>query len=347
MRLVQISHPNRGRRVAIVEEPRLRLLRDCASVYELAERALQSEHSLRACVEQLGSDEQVDYDAVYAGRSDWRLLSPIDHPEPSRCFVTGTGLTHKGSAENRQSMHVGAGGQQSPAVSPQPEAATSPVLTDSMKMFQMGLNGGRPEAGKIGAAPEWFYKGVGTILRAHNQPLDVPSHAMDGGDEAEIAGVYLIGPDGTPHRIGLVQGNEFSDHVLEAQNYLYLATSKLRNCAVGPELVIDPKFDDVPGQVTIERSGKVIWEAPQASGERWMCHTLANLEHHHFKHAEHRRPGDVHIHFFGADMFSFKDRLRLEDGDVMSISFEGYGRALRNPIRIDHSKEKLIAVKSL
>ena len=170
---------------------------------------------------------------------------------------------------------------------------------------------------------------------------------MDGGDEAEIAGVYLIGPDGTPHRIGLVQGNEFSDHVLEAKNYLYLATSKLRNCAVGPELVIDPKFDDVPGQVTIERSGKVIWEAPQASGERWMCHTLANLEHHHFKHAEHRRPGDVHIHFFGADMFSFKDRLRLEDGDVMSISFEGYGRALRNPIRIDHSKEKLIAVKSL
>ena len=63
-------------------------------------------------------------------------------------------------------MHVGAGGQQSPAVSPQPEAATSPVLTDSMKMFQMGLEGGRPEAGKIGAAPEWFYKGVGTILRA-------------------------------------------------------------------------------------------------------------------------------------------------------------------------------------
>jgi len=78
-----------------------------------------------------------------------------------------------------------------------------------------------------------------------------------------------------------------------------------------------------------------------------MCHSVNNLEHHHFKHAEHRRPGDVHIHFFGADMFSFKDRLRLEDGDVMSIAFEGFGRPLRNPIRVDDSDEKLVVAKSL
>ncbi|HEX5472870.1 MAG TPA: AraD1 family protein [Lacipirellulaceae bacterium] len=347
MRLVQISHPNRGRRVAIVDEPWLRLLCDCRSVYELAQRAIQSKQSLSACVEPLETGEQEDYDAVYSGQSDWRLLSPIDHPEPSRCFVTGTGLTHKGSAENRQSMHVGADVKQSSVTNRQSEPPVAQTLTDSMKMFQLGLEGGRPPAGSIGTAPEWFYKGVGTILRAHNQVLEVPPHALDGGDEAEIAGIYLIGPDGTPYRIGLAQGNEFSDHVLESQNYLYLATSKLRDCALGPELVIDPKFDDVPGRVTIERGGKIIWEAAQASGERWMCHTLANLEHHHFKHAEHRRPGDVHIHFFGADMFSFKDRLRLEDRDVMSISFEGFGRALRNPVRIDCSKEQLITVKSI
>lgn len=216
-----------------------------------------------------------------------------------------------------------------------------------MKMFQIGIEGGRPEPGRVGAAPEWFYKGVGTILRAHREPLDVPSHALDGGEEAEIAGVYLIGDDGTPHRIGLTQGNEFSDHVLEARNYLYLAESKLRDCALGPELVIEPKFDDVPGRSKIERGGKIVWEARQASGERWMCHSLANLEHHHFKHAEHRRPGDVHIHFLGADMFSFKDRLRLEDGDVMTISFEGFGRPLRNPIRIDQSPVTPVVVRAL
>lgn len=348
MRVVQLSHRDHGRRVAEVEEPLLRLLQGFTSVYDLAKSAIQSNRSLRAHIAQLATDEKIHYEDVYEGRSDWRLLSPIDHPEPSRCFVTGTGLTHKASAENRQWMHVAAeSGQPSAVIVQQPPAPSSQPLTDSMKMFQLGVEGGRPEAGCIGAAPEWFYKGVGTIVRAHNEPLGVPAHAFDGGEEAEIAGVYLIGPDGAPFRVGLTQGNEFSDHELESKNYLYLAPSKLRDCALGPELVIEPTIDNVPGRTTIVRGGKVIWQAAQASGERWMCHSLANLEHHHFKHAEHRRPGDVHIHFLGADMFSFKDRLRLEDGDVMSISFDNFGRPLRNPIRVDRSEETVVIVNAL
>ena len=47
---------------------------------------------------------------------------------------------------------------------------------------------------------KWFYKGLGDILRAANEPLTVPSHADDGGEEAEIAGVYLIADDGAPCR---------------------------------------------------------------------------------------------------------------------------------------------------
>jgi hypothetical protein len=336
-RVVQLSNPVHGRKVALVQESTLRLLHGGATVYEFAQSAIQSNRRLCEQLQQFTGDETLDYDVVYEGRSNWQLLPPIDHPEPARCFVTGTGLTHQGSADNRQSMHEG---------SPQP-SADSPPLTDSMKMFELGCTGGRPEPGCIGNSPEWFYKGVGYILRAHNEPLSVPSHACDGGEEAEIAGVYLIGPEGTPYRIAMVQANEFSDHVLEAQNYLYLASSKLRDCSVGPELVVDPDFDDVPGRAEIQRGGRAIWQAAQASGERRMCHSLANLEHHHFKHAEHCRPGDVHIHFFGADMFSFKDRLRLEDGDVMQISFEGFGRPLRNPIRIVSSQEKLVAVRGL
>ncbi len=42
--------------------------------------------------------------------------------------------------------------------------------------------------GYIGTPPEWFYKGTGTILRAHGEPLDVPAYAEDGGEEGEIAG---------------------------------------------------------------------------------------------------------------------------------------------------------------
>lgn len=331
IRLVQLQHPAHGRRVAIVEEPNLRLLPQYTSIYDLAHSSIQKRARIASM---LGGreGETVAYDQVYFGESDWKLLPAFDFPhEPSRCFVTGTGLTHKASAENRQSMHIG-GAQ---------------TLTDSMKMYRIGVEGGRPAPGCVGASPEWFYKGVGTILKAHGDPLTVPAHAHDGGDEAEIAGVYINGPDGTPYRVGLVQGNEFSDHVFEAQNYLYLASSKLRDCAIGPELIVDAEFSDVPGETVVERAGRAIWTGQCSSGEKWMCHTLANLEHHHFKHAEHRRAGDAHIHFFGADMFSFKDRLKLEDGDVMVVSFKGFGRPLRNALRVERSPAGGVTVKTL
>jgi hypothetical protein len=216
-----------------------------------------------------------------------------------------------------------------------------------MKMYRIGLEGGRPERGKIGAEPEWFYKGTGACLRNPNEPLEVPAHGDDGGEEAEIAGAYIVGPESIIYRIGLMQGNEFSDHVLESKNYLYLASSKLRYCSLGPELIVDADFSDVRGESRIERAGQTIWQGELHSGEKWTSHTLENLEHHHFKHMAHRTPGDAHIHFFGADNFSFRDRLLLHDGDEMVIAFGGFGRPLRNPIRTDRNEPQLFAVKSL
>jgi hypothetical protein len=206
-------------------------------------------------------------------------------------------------------------------------------LTDSMKMFRWGIQGGRPVAGEIGASPEWFYKGSGSILRGHGEALNVPAFAEDGGEEAEVACIYVIGPDGGPRRIGMAAGNEFSDHQFEKKNYLNLAGSKLRNCALGPELVIDAEFESVPGEVIIERNGKVLWSKPIRTGEAEMCHSLQNIEHHHFKFEQHRRPGDVHVHFLGADCLSFGESITLADGDVTKIRFDGFGRALRNTIR--------------
>jgi hypothetical protein len=69
------------------------------------------------------------------------------------------------------------------------------------------------------------------------------------------------------------------------------------------------------------------------------------VEHHHFKYSQHRRPGDVHVHFFGADAFSFGAGLELKDGDVMVVAFQGFGLALRNPIRILSEAERLVAVQ--
>ena len=317
-RLVQLQEGLR-RRVALVDEPRLRLLADFATVHELAEAALARGLPLTALIASQATAETLDYDQVYLGQSPWRLLAPIDHPgEPARCLVSGTGLTHLGSAKNRQAMHEAAGAE----------------MTDSMRMFRAGVEGGRPGAGGIGASPEWFYKGTGTILRGPGDPLPVPPYAEDGGEEAEIAGVYLIDSGGRPRRLGMANGNEFSDHKFEKINYLYLASSKIRPCSLGPELVVDPQFQSVPGTVAIERAGRVLWTKAIATGEAEMCHSLANIEHHHFKFETHRRPGDVHVHYYGAHSLSFGEGIRLADGDVMSVEFAGFGRALRNPLSV-------------
>ena len=330
-RLVQLQNGTQ-RRVALVEEPRLRLLNRFSSVFEMADACCSSGQKLGALVKAHVSDETLDYDSVYDGKSPWRLLVPIDHPvDASRCMISGTGLTHLGSAKNRDDMHV----------------KSDAELTESMRMFRLGLEAGRPAPGKIGCDPEWFYKGNGNILRAPGEPLDVPPYALDGGEEAEIVGIFLIDAAGNPHRIGMALGNEFSDHKFEKLNYLNLAGSKNRTCSIGPELMIDPEFQSIPGTVTIERAGKIFWSKEILTGEAEMCHSLANIEHHHFKFETHRRPRDLHVHFYGACALSFGAGIELKDGDVMSVQFAGFGRALRNPVRISKGSNSLVVVQSL
>jgi hypothetical protein len=302
------------------------------SVYELIILARHAGRPVSKLVQEAANGERLDYNSVYQCESRWRLLPPIDHPaEPARCLVSGTGLTHLGSAQNRQAMH----------------SRSKAKINDSMQMFQWGVEDGKPASGKIGIAPEWFYKGNGSILRAHGEPLDVPAFGEDGGEEAEVAGIYFIGNDGWPRRIGMTIGNEFSDHQFEKKNYLNLAGSKLRNCSLGPELVIDPQFDSVHGKVSVRRGEQALWSQEILTGEREMCHSLANIEHHHFKFAAHRQPGDLHVHYFGACSLSFGAGIKLGDGDIMEISFAGFGRPLRNPLRLARHKNKLIKVKAL
>ncbi|HWX91860.1 MAG TPA: AraD1 family protein [Terriglobales bacterium] len=329
-RLVQIKK-GLVRRVALVQEPHLRLLDGCSSVYELTNFAVAANARLSKAVEQRATGQTLDYDDVYKGQSEWHLLPPIDHPdEAARCLVSGTGLTHLGSARDRQAMH-----------------ASSEAETDSMRMFRWGVEGGRPAPGNIGIPPEWFYKGTGALLHAHGDPLEVPAYAEDGGEEGEIAGIYVVAPNGAPYRVGMASGNEFSDHRFEKRNYLNLAGSKLRTCSLGPELVVDPQFESVPVEVKVERGGTVLWAKTFRTGEKEMCHSLENLEHHHFKFEGHRRPGDVHVHFFGTDCLSFGDGVHLEDGDVMQIRPEGFGRPLRNPLRVAAGTPSLVKVISL
>jgi hypothetical protein len=333
MHLVQIARGDQ-RAVAVVEGKSLHLLRDCTRIYDLALSAIHRGKSLTDTVRGVACSDRLDYESVYEGKTAWRLLVPIDHPDdPARVTVSGTGLTHKVSAESRAAMHGELAAQS----------------TDSMRMYQMGKDGGRPAPGSIGVQPEWFYKGNGTILRTCMEELVVPPYAEDGGEEPEIAGIYLIADDGQPYRLGFALGNEFSDHTMERQNYLYLAPSKLRNCSLGPELIVGSAthFANLSGSVAVEREGSVFWQHAIHSGEVNMCHSLANLEHHHFKYEMHRRPGDVHIHFFGADAFSFGENVALKDGDLMEVAFSEFGKPLRNPIRFAQKEQSAVQVRAL
>ena len=321
--LVQFERGGERGLAALDAAGHAQLVSDASGMLDLARQALSAGMTLTALASERAGDP-VDLAVV-------RLLTAVDHPDPAHLLVSGTGLTHIGSAEGRNRMH---------------SAAAAGTATDSMRMFLMGEEGGKPPPGEAGVQPEWFYKGDGTILVATGEPLTMPSFAEDGGEEPEIAGIYLIGPSGTPLRLGFALGNEFSDHRVERANYLWLAHSKLRQAALGPELLLGELPQDVRGISRIQRDGGVVWERPFRTGEANMTHSLANLEHHHFKYERFRHPGDVHVHFFGTATASFADGFVTEPGDTFEIEADAFRLPLRNPLAREGG-EGLVRVKVL
>ena len=328
LRLLQVELAGKRGVAALGADGRAVRIGGIASVYELAGAAVAEGSSLEEAVRKRTTAETVD---VSGATPALRLLPPIDHPDPAHLYLTGTGLTHLGSAESRDKMHA--------------LAAAGGAQTDSMRMFLDGLKGGKPAAGTTGSQPEWFYKGDGSSVVGTDAALEMPAFALDGGEEPEIAGVYFIDPRGEPRRLGFCLANEFSDHLTERENYLWLAHSKLRPAALGPEILTGTLPEDVRGTSRIVRGGKVIWEKPFLTGEANMSHAIANLEHHHFKYGNFRRSGDVHVHFFGTATLSFSDRVSLEPGDLFEISADAFRLPLRN--RLARSSGRTVTVRPL
>ncbi|NOW48166.1 hypothetical protein FHW96_004354 [Novosphingobium sp. SG751A] len=327
-RLLQHRADDGARSVIFADGDQAWFLNGVSSTGELALRAIAAGRSLAAEAEAAGKGAGVD---IAAELTAGRLLAPIDHEDPAHLWMTGTGLTHLGSAEGRNKMHAA--------------AASGEKLTDSMRMFLEGVEGGKPAAGQIGQQPEWFYKGDGSQLVGPGDDLLSPAFAQDGGEEPELAGVYIVGPDGTPFRLGLALANEFSDHVTERHNYLWLAHSKLRVAALGAELLIGEVPEDIRGASRIYRDGALLWEKPFLSGEANMSHSIGNLEQHHFKYGLFRRAGDVHVHFFGTATLSFSDEVRTNPGDEFEISAAPFTLPLRNRLAI--AAAETVSVKVL
>jgi hypothetical protein len=329
LRLIQFVGSEGARAVAAISGDGVpRVVRRAQSVRDLALEAHRAGRGLAATVEAHGLGETVDYDRLIAEK---RLLLPLDHPEPSRIVVALTGLTHLGSAQSRDSMHTKLQGAD---------------LTDSMKMFKLGLEGGKPKEGAIGVQPEWAYKGDGSWLVAPEQPIELPGYAEDGGEEGEVAGLYVIGDDGAVLRVGFAIGNEYSDHAMERRNYLYLAHSKLRQSSFGPEVYVGELPREVKGSVRVLRDAKEAWRGELLSGEENMCHSIANLEQHHFKYAGFRRPGDVHVYYYGASALSCAEGFATKPGDVFEVDVPAFGRPLRNPL-VAGKPDRPISVASL
>jgi len=314
LRLVQLQAGSNSRYVAAALSDGVAYRVDgVTSTYDLALQAILEDTTLQAAVESRLSSEQIDLTA--AEQQGW-LMPPIDHPDDAHLYLTGTGLTHLGSAEGRDKMHREAAGEN---------------VTDSMRMFRMGLESGKPVGTEVGAQPEWFYKGNGSSVVGTGTPLRSPAFASDGSEEPEIAGIYIIDDQGMPRRLGFCLANEFSDHVTERENYLWLAHSKLRPAALGPELLSGIP-DDIRGTSRIRRNDEIIWNQEFLTGEANMSHSIRNLEQHHFKYSLFRQPRDVHVHFFGTATLSFSDDVRTQEGDIFEIAAPPFNLALRNPL---------------
>jgi hypothetical protein len=330
MRLMQVRTGRNQRGIVATDRGTSWFVKRYKTVLELAQAAIRKRSSIAALVRAAGNAGEADPAKLLA---EGRVLAPIDHPDPAHLFVTGTGLSHLGSAESRDAMHK------------KMAETAEETMTDSMKMFRMGLEGGKPPKGEAGVQPEWFYKGDGGFPVGPGQPLVSPSFAADGGEEPEVAGIYVIGKDGTPYRVGFALMNEFSDHVTERQNYLWLAHSKLRPSSFGPEILLGPLPNDVRGTSRIRRGKKVIFEQPFLTGEANMSHSIDNLERHHFKYSQFRRPGDVHVHCYGTGTLSFAAGVKTEPGDVFEIEAKEFGLPLANPLAV--AKAEKLRIRAL
>ena len=214
MKLIQLNLNNGKRIVGLLSGDQIFNLsygkNQYNSTYELLSDSFNNGIDLNTFISDLSEKSKLlnfTYQDILNDKDDKRipqLLVPIDHPDPYRTFISGTGLTHTGSVKSRDMMHN--------------EDDKNKNQTDSAKMFQMGLQGGKPEQGKIGVAPEWFYKGNGHNLKGPNDVIELPDFSLDGGEEPEIVGCYFISKDKNPIRVGFTLGNEFSDHETEKIN---------------------------------------------------------------------------------------------------------------------------------
>lgn len=289
-----------------------RVLRGTADLRTLALEAILADRSLTDLIGERTTDTVVDLEAALENN---RVLVPVDHPDPAHLLVSGSGLSHKswlacepdhGSDESAWPPHY--------------------------KILMLGQRGGKPPTGTFGSQPEWFYKGTGDILVPPGGAIPHPDWGHGIGEEAEIAGIYIVGPDRKPFCIGYTLGNEFSDELMFFANVYHTAHSKRRHVSLGPEVLMGPLPQDIEARISLQRAGAVQWQADFRTGEFNMLHSIANIEAHYFKYRHWFVPGDVHVLFYGNSVMSTAQGEVIEDGDIFRLDCALFGLPLVNVI---------------
>lgn len=313
MRLSQLVDEKGQKIVCATDENGVsKKLNNVSDIRSLALEAIDGGKTIPALVAERLSDDVID---LAKALDEKRILVPIDHPDSSHVFVSGSGLSHKSWLDQHDELDE-----------------DEDKWPDYLKVMVLGAKGGKPEDGKLGAQPEWFYKGTGDILVAPGGAIEHPFYGDGLGEEAEIAGIYIIGSDNQPYCIGYTLGNEVSDEQMYFKNVYHLAQSKKRNVALGPEMLIGDLPSDIPAKITLERGGKEKWSAEFRTGADNMLHSYANIEAHYFKYRKWYKPGDIHVLYFGNAVMSTEQGEVMEDGDVFRLECDLFGLPLVNSI---------------
>jgi hypothetical protein len=181
--------------------------------------------------------------------------------------------------------------------------------------------------------PNWFFKGLGDVLKVSGEPLRTTPGTLALAEEAEVVLVYLVDSARVPRYIGYGLGNDLTDIGRFKRHAGHLSYAKLCDAGLSPWLFLDPPPEEVRGRVTIERDDAPAWAGTFTTGVKALAYGLRDIIAELFAYDTLLEPGRVHYVYLGADRGSFQDGFRLADRDRIGIEFATHGVTLTHTVR--------------
>src|SRR4028119_1695164 len=101
MRLIQFSGKDGQSKVGIVENDKINVLKNISTTYQLFTSVLPDDTQAEKRIQSLASGNYENYNDLLREK---RVMLPLAHPDPYHTWLTGTGLTHLGSAASRNKI---------------------------------------------------------------------------------------------------------------------------------------------------------------------------------------------------------------------------------------------------